>query len=63
MVNERSENVKSYTVHMVNFGLNKGTFATVDEAIAHARALGFECAIWVNEPGRDPLHLCMVRPY
>jgi hypothetical protein len=53
----------TYTVHMINFNMNKGTFATVDEAIAQARNMGFECAIWVNEPGKDPLHLCTVRPY
>ena len=47
----------------INFNMNKGTFPTVDEAIAKAKALGFECAIWVNEPGKDPLHLCNVKPY
>jgi hypothetical protein len=55
--------MKTYTVHMVNFNMNKGTFPTVDEAIYQAKALGFECAIWVNEPGKDPLHLCNVKPY
>lgn len=55
--------MKSYTVHMVNFGLNKGTFTTVQEAIEQAEALGFECAILVNEPGKQPLHLCNVKPY
>jgi len=53
----------TYTVHMVNFGMNKGTFATAEAAIAHAKALGFECAILVNEPGKRPLHLCNVKPY
>jgi hypothetical protein len=48
---------------MVNFNLNKGTFDTVEEAIAQAKALGFECSISVNEPGKDPLHLCNVKPY
>ena len=48
----------TYTVRMVNFGMNKGTFSTVDEAIAQANALGFEFAIVVNEPGKDSLHLC-----
>lgn len=55
--------MKSYTVYMINFNMTKGTFATADEAIAQARSMGFECAIWVNEPGKDPLHLCTVRPY
>lgn len=53
----------TYTVHMINFGLNKGTFPTAEEAIAQAKAIGFECAIWVNEPNKDPLHLCNVKPY
>ena len=53
-----------YTVHMVNFNTYKGSFKTLDEAITHAKYLGFECAIWVNEPGkRAPLHLCNVKPY
>ena len=55
--------MKSYTVHMTNFGLNKGTYDTAQEAIQAARKIGFECAIWVNEPGKDPLHLCNVKPY
>jgi uncharacterized cupin superfamily protein len=55
--------MKSYVVHMVNFDMNKGTFATAEAAIAQARALGFECAIWVNEPGKRPMHLCNVKPY
>lgn len=55
--------MKSYTVHMVNFNMNKGTFPTVEEAIAHAKHLGFECVIVVNEPGKDSLILCSVRPY
>ncbi len=54
--------MQTYTVHMVNFNMNKGTFPTVDEAIAQAKALGFECAIWVNEPGKDPLHCAMSSP-
>lgn len=53
----------TYTVHLTNFGLNKGTFQTAKEAIEHAKALGFECAILVNEPGKDSLHLCNVKPY
>jgi hypothetical protein len=53
----------TYTVYMINFGLNKGTFSTAEEAIAHAKALGFECSIVVNEPNKDSLHLCTVKPY
>ena len=54
----------SYSVYMINFGMFKGTFATVEQAIAHARTLGFECSIVVNEPGRqDSMHLCTVKPY
>lgn len=55
--------MKTYTVHMVNFGLNKGTFDTLQEAVDQARALGFECAIYVNEPGNPTLYLQTVRPY
>lgn len=55
--------MKTYTVYMVNFDMTKGTFNTAQEAIDQARALGFECAIWVNEPGKEPLHLCNVKPY
>ena len=53
----------NYTVHMVNFNMNKGTFNTAQEAIDQAKALGFECAIFVNEPGKESLHLCNVKPY
>lgn len=53
----------TYTVHMVNFNMNKGTFNTAEQAISQAKALGFECAIWVNELGKQPLHLCNVKPY
>lgn len=37
-----------FTVYMVNFNLNKGTFSTLAEAVAQARALGFECAIFLD---------------
>lgn len=47
-----------FTVHMVNFNMNKGTFATLDEAVAQARALGFECAIF-----RDGEFVQSVKPY
>lgn len=53
----------SYTVHMINFNLDKGTFSNVQDAINHARALGFECSIVLNEPGKTPLHLCTVKPF
>jgi hypothetical protein len=53
----------TYTVYMVNFNMTKGTFNTAQEAIDQAKALGFECAIWVNEPGKDSLYLCNVKPY
>ena len=54
----------TYTVHMVHFdNLKKGTFKTAQEAIDQAKQLGFYCAIWVNEPGKRPLHLCDVKPY
>lgn len=45
----------TYTVFMVNFGINKGSFSTLEEAIAHAKALGFECAIVSNDPGIEPV--------
>ena len=48
----------TYTVHMVNFGLNKGSFHTLAEAIAHAKALGFECSIVANNE-----HILTVKPY
>ena len=47
-----------FTVHMVNFNMNKGTFATLEEAVAQARALGFECAIF-----RDGELIRQVKPY
>ena len=50
----------TYTVHMVNFGLNKGSFHTLEEAIAHARALGFECSIVSSDPSVEPIS---VKPY
>ena len=53
----------TYTVHMVNIDLNKGTFDTEQEAVDQARALGFECAIWLNEPGKPAQYLRTVRPY
>jgi hypothetical protein len=53
----------TYTVHMVNFNVNKGTFKTLQAAIDQARALGFECAIYVNEPGKPSQYLQTVRPY
>ena len=34
-----------YTVRMVNFSMNKGTFPTMEQAVEQARALGFECVI------------------
>jgi hypothetical protein len=52
-----------YTVHMTNFGMDKGTFDTVEKAIIHAKDLGFECAIMVSEVGKaDRMHLCNVKP-
>ena len=53
----------TYTVRMTNFDMNKGTFPTVEQAVEQAKALGFECAIVVNEPGRASMHLCNVKPY
>lgn len=53
----------SYTVYMINFGLNKGTYPTAQQAIEQARSLGFECSIVVNEPGKRSMQLCVVKPY
>lgn len=54
----------TYTVFMTNFGILKGTFVTAVEAINYAKTLGFECAVWVNQPGKTAaLHLCNVKPY
>ena len=50
----------TYTVHMVNFGLNKGTFTSLAEAIAQAKALGFECSIVSSDPNFEPIS---VKPY
>ena len=55
--------MQTYTVYMINFNMAKGTFNTAQEAIDQAKALGFECAVWVNESGKDPLQLCVVKPY
>jgi len=55
--------MRTYTVYMVNFDMTKGTFTTATEAILQAKQLGFECAIWVNEPNKQPMHLCNVKPY
>jgi len=60
---QEQEMTKQYTVYMTNFGLNKGSFPTLEEAIAHAKALGFECSINVKEESKRPLHVCRVRPY
>lgn len=52
-----------YTVHLTNFGVDEGTFDTVENAINHAKDLGFECAIMVSEVGKaDRMHLCNIRP-
>lgn len=53
----------TYTVYMVNFNMNKGTFNTAQEAIDQAKALGFECAIWANQPGKDSMLYTYVKPY
>lgn len=53
---------KVYTVHMYNFDINKGSFATVEAAIECAKSTGFQCAIWVSESGKRPLHVCNVNP-
>lgn len=37
-----------FTVYMVNFKMFKGSFPTGQEAVDHAKALGFECAIYEN---------------
>jgi len=47
-----------YTVHMVNFNMNKGSFPTLEQAVAQAKALGFECAIF-----KDGEFIRDVKPY
>jgi hypothetical protein len=37
---------QTFAVQMVNFGINKGEFQTLEAAINEARRIGFECAIW-----------------
>ena len=54
------ESTMIYTVHMVNFGINKGTFKSLEEAIAQAKALGFECSIVSSDPNFEPIS---VKPY
>jgi hypothetical protein len=54
-----------YTVHMVNFNMNKGTFPTLEQAVAQAKALGFDCAIWKEDPNvaSSPEFVKSVKPY
>lgn len=52
----------TYTVYMINFDMEKGSFNSANEAIEYAKSLGFECNIWVNVPGKTPLNLCKVSP-
>lgn len=52
-----------YTVWMTNFNMSKGSFPNLEQAVAHAKALGFECHITLTEKGKNPLHICDVRPY
>lgn len=40
--------MKTYIVYMVNFQMIKGTFSNESDAVAQAKALGFECAIICN---------------
>lgn len=47
-----------YHVYMVNFQLFKGKFPTLKEAKAHAKMLGFECAIF-----RGNEIVASVKPY
>jgi|688.fasta_scaffold166001_1 hypothetical protein len=47
-----------YTVFMTNFGMNKGSFPTLDQAVQHAKLLGFECAIF-----KDGELIRVVKPY
>ena len=54
----------TYAVHMVNFGnMKKGSFKTLSEAIAHAKDLGFECAIWLLKDDENPMYIQSVKPY
>lgn len=49
----------AYTVHMVNFDMmNKGVFYSLEQAVELARALGFECAIYLGAN-----FICSVKPY
>lgn len=54
----------TYSVLMINFGIFKGTFDNLDDAVTHAKDLGFECAIYKSVPGKElnvPIALEMVR--
>jgi len=55
---------KTYSVYMINFdNLYKGTFSSKKEALARARALGYECAIWISdESNKESSLLCVVLP-
>lgn len=58
----------TYTVYMAmvhDHDMAMGTFNTATEAIIQAfqaKALGFECAIWVNKPNKESMYLCSVKP-
>jgi len=52
-----------YTINLVNFdNLEKGSFATLEAARDHARSLGFQSAIWLRQPGQEPLYICNINP-
>jgi hypothetical protein len=53
----------TYSVLMTNFGMFKGTFDNLDDAVTHAKALGFECAIFMTAPGKDAELVRTVKPY
>jgi len=54
---------RMYTINLVNFdNLEKGSFATLEAARDHARSLGFQSAIWLRQPGQEPLYICNINP-
>lgn len=55
----------TYTVRMINFNLNKGTFFCFLEAVAHAKEVSeeynTECSVVLNHPDKRSLHLCNIK--
>lgn len=62
MMKETPRESSMYTVFMVNFGMTKGTFAHLEDAIVFAKGLGFECAIYKSDE-HPWQYIRAVKPY